>query len=118
MNVTWSRIAPVAASIVIIILIALLRAWSKTLAAITATMPINIVLALWIVYAAEGGDPAGVAQFTASMLRGVGATVVFLGAVWLAARAGWGLVPMLVSGYLAWGGTLALTFGLEHLLGR
>mgnify|MGYP002062972632 CR=1 FL=1 len=31
--------------------IALLRAWSKTLAAITATMPINIVLALWIALA-------------------------------------------------------------------
>jgi hypothetical protein len=118
MNGTWSRIAPVAASIVIIILIALLRAWSKTLAAITATMPINIVLALWIVYTAEGGDPAGVAQFATSMLRGVGATVVFLGAVWLAARAGWGLVPMLVAGYLTWAGTLALIFGLERLLGR
>jgi hypothetical protein len=73
---------------------------------------------LWIVYAAEGGDPADVARFTAAMLRGVGATAVFLGAVWLAARAGWGLIPMLLAGYLAWGGTLALIFGLEQLLGR
>ena len=116
-NLNWGQVGPVVVSIGIIVLIAVLRAYSKTLAAITATMPINIVLALWIIYAAEGADRATVVRFTESMLVGVGATVIFLGAVWLVARAGWGLVPMLLSGYLAWGVTLALIFGLRQLLG-
>ena len=115
MNVNWGQVGPVLISMGIIVLIAVLRAFSKTAAAITATMPINIVLALWIVYAAEGADQAAVVRFTESMLVGVGATVIFMGAVWLAARAGWGLVPMLLSGYLAWGLTLAVIFGLRQL---
>jgi len=117
MNLNWGQVGPVVVSIGILLLIALLRASSKTLAAITATMPINIVLALWLIYAAEGTDRAAIVRFTGSMLVGVGATFIFLGAVWLAARAGWGLVPMLLSGYLAWGATLALIFGLQQLLG-
>ena len=115
MNVNWGQVGPVLVSMGIIVLIALLRAVSKTAAAITATMPINIALALWIVYAAEGADPSAVVRFTESMFAGVAATAVFMGAVWLAARAGWGLVPMLLSGYLAWGVTLALIFGLRQL---
>jgi hypothetical protein len=118
MNIAWRQITPVAISILIIVLIAVLRAVSKTLAAVTATMPINIVLALWIVSAAEGGDQSDVIHFTESMLVGVGATAIFLAAVWPAARAGWDLVPMLLAGYLAWGMALVLIFGLRQVLGR
>jgi hypothetical protein len=118
MNETWRQIAPVAISILIIILIAVLRAWSKTLAAITASMPVNVVLALWIIYAAEGGDRATVVSFTGSMFVGVGATLMCVGAMWLAARAGWRLLPMFVAGYLAWGVTLVASMGLRQVLGR
>ena len=112
------RIAPVVVSIGIIILIAILRGFSKPLAAITATMPVTITLAFYIVYAAEGGDRAVMAQFSSSMLIGLVGTTVFLLVVWLASRAGWRIVPTLLTGYAAWGAWVALTFGIGHFLGR
>jgi hypothetical protein len=117
MGVAWGQIAPVAVSILIIIAIAGLRAASKTLAAITATMPLNIMLALWIISAAENGEKEAMIRFTESMLVGVGATLVCVAGMWLAARVGWELVPMIVVGYLAWGGFLVVTFVVGKVLG-
>ena len=69
MNETWRQVVPVLISIVILIVIAIVRASSKTLAAIISTMPVTIVLSLWIVYAAEGGDQASVVNYTRSMVN-------------------------------------------------
>lgn len=109
MNDTARQVLPVIISILILILIAILRAYSKTLAAITATMPVNIPLAIWIVTSTDGGsDQAQMSKFTGSLLVGLSATVIFTVALWLAARAGLGLVPMLAVAYLAWAGTLGV----------
>ena len=53
----WQKIIPVIVSIFIIIFIAVVRAYSKTFAAIVSTMPINIALSMWIIYSAEEGNP-------------------------------------------------------------
>ena len=50
MSPALRQILPVIVSILIIIAVAILRNYSKTLAAIFATMPINIPLSLWIIY--------------------------------------------------------------------
>ena len=106
----WQKIAPVAISILLIIAIAVARAYSRTFAAIVSTMPINITLALWIVASAEDQRPEVLPTFTGSLLRGIASTGVFVVVAWLAARAGWGLVPLLLIGYLAWGVSLGLIF--------
>ena len=116
MNATLQQILPVVVSILVIIAVAILQSVSKPVAAITATMPLGIPLALWIVYAAEKGDRGEVARFTGAMVPGLGATLVFTCALWLAARAGWSLVPMLAAGYLAWAGTLLITHLLRTIL--
>jgi hypothetical protein len=106
----WQKIAPVIISIVLIIAIAIARAYSRTFAAIVSTMPINIALALWIVASAEDRQPAALADFTGAMLRGIASTGVFVVVAWLTARAGWGLVPLLLISYLAWAASLGLIF--------
>ena len=117
MNDTLRRIGPVLLSIVIIIVIALLRERSRVLAAITATMPINVALALYLIYVAEGTDQAAVVDFVRSMVLGVTATLIWLLAVWLAARAGWRLPRLLLVGYVAWGIAIGAIFALQSLLG-
>jgi hypothetical protein len=112
MNDTTRQIAPVVISILVIITVAVLRSYSKTLAAITATMPINIPLALWIIYASDDSTSHDVTQFAAHLLGGLIATGAFTGVMWLAARAGWSLIPMLGVSYAAW----AITLGIEYLL--
>jgi hypothetical protein len=114
----WRQIAPVVISVLIIILVAVVRAYSKTLAAITATMPITVPLALWIVYVAEGGDQAAILHFTESLFIGVVATATCVVAMWLAAQAGWGLVPIIIVGYLAWGATWGVCISMRHVLSR
>jgi hypothetical protein len=111
-------VVPVLISIVIIILVAVLEKQSKLFAAIAATMPVGIPLALWIVYAANGGDPAIVRRFSLDMLLSILPTVAFLVAIWLAARAGLRLIPILLIGYAVWGlGTVLLVWG-QRLWGR
>ena len=110
MNDATRQILPVSISILVIVSIAVLRAHSKTLAAITTTMPLKIPLAVWIIYSAEGSGP--VPSFTGSLLVGMVATVIFAVVLWLAARAGMGILPMFGVAYLAW----AATLGVEYVL--
>jgi hypothetical protein len=117
-NETYRRIAPVLASIGIIIVIAVLRERSKALAAITATMPINITLALWIITASDGSDQETVVSFVRSMVIGIVGTLIWLLAVWLAARAGWTLPRLLVVGYLAWAIAIGAIFALQSAVGN
>jgi hypothetical protein len=117
MNGATRRILPVLASIAIIIVIAVLRDRSKALAAITATMPVSIALGLWIVYAGEGGDRDAVISFTRSMVLGIVGTASWLLAVWLGARAGWGLGRLLLVGYGAWALAISIVFVVQPLLG-
>ena len=102
MPIAWERVLPVIISIVIIITVAILRDYSKTLAAITATMPINVVLALWIVTGSET-DQTARTLFSQGLLIGIFPTVLFLFVTWLVVRSGWPLLPTIIVGYIAWG---------------
>jgi hypothetical protein len=102
MEIAWARVLPVVVSVVIIIGVAILREYSRTLATILVTMPINIPLGLWVVYAGEGGDAAVMQEFTQALFLNIWPTIIFLVIVWLAAKAGWGLVPMIAAGYAGW----------------
>ncbi len=106
----WQRILPVIVSIIIIIAIAALRSYSKTLAAITATMPVNVALTLWIVYSGENGDKANFAQFTRSLAQGIVPTTLFVLAAYLSAKAGWSIAQILIASYIVWAVGVGLMF--------
>ena len=110
-------VLPVLVSITVIILVAVLQRHSKLVAAITATMPLSAPLALWIVYASASGDRATVAQFSRGLLIGLIPTIGFMVTVWLAARAGLKLVPMILIGYGIWGIVLVLVVVMRRSLG-
>ncbi len=113
----WAAWTPVAVSIGVIILVAVLQRYSRTLAAITATMPLNIPLSLWVVSQASGEDRAAVASYMDGMLWGILPTVVFVFAAWLAVRAGWKLAPTIAVGYAAWAAAVAVFFGVRRWIG-
>lgn len=117
MEIAWHKILPVLVSIAIIILVAILREHSRTFAAIVATMPINVPLALWIVYSADGGDRLVMSQFTEALLINIWPSMVFLVIAWLLARAGWALLPMLLVAYLGWGVGLGVIFLVRQFFG-
>ena len=110
-------ILPVILSIAVIILVAILEKQSKLFAALTATMPLAAPLALWIVYSSNAGDKTVMSQFSLSLLLGVLPTLAFLVTVWLAARAGMKLVPMIVTGYGVWAAGAAIIYFLRNTLG-
>ena len=116
MQIEWRNILPVLISIGVIPMVAVLRNYSRTLAAITATMPINIPLALWIVYSAAPNDKAGMITFSEGLVIGLIPTFAFLLVVWLAARAELGLPAMIGGGYAAWGVCLGGLLLLQHVL--
>ncbi|MCS7089001.1 MAG: hypothetical protein NZL91_09935 [Thermoflexales bacterium] len=96
------KAVPVIASIFIILGVAFLRERSRTLAAILATMPINIPLGLWVLFGTGDYDPRAAALFVRALLPGLLATMVWVGAVWAALRLGWELLPAVVGGYGVW----------------
>jgi len=117
-------ILPVILSIIVIILVAILEKQSKLIAALTATMPLAAPLALWIVhrtaalvYSSNAGDKTAVSQFSLSLLLGLLPTFAFLIAVWLSARAGMKLVPMILTGYGVWGAGAMILYLLRDTLG-
>lgn len=116
MPIVWEKVLPVIVSIIVIIIVAILREYSKTLAAITATMPINIPLAMWLVYSTSENNPDGRFQFVEGMVLGIIPTVFFLIVTYFAARAGWALLPTLIAGYSAWGAALLFVFLLRRVL--
>jgi hypothetical protein len=117
MTIDWQRVLPVIASILIIISVAIVRQYSKALAPILATMPINIPLAMWIVYSGDPNDQAGMSQFIRDMSINMMPTLVFLVLAWLASRAGWELAPTIVLGYIGWGISLGALLLARRLLG-
>jgi hypothetical protein len=111
------EVIPIVLSIVVILLVAVLEKQSKLFAALTATMPLAIPLALWIVYSSNGGDKQVVSQFSLSLLLSFLPTLAFVIAVWFAARAGMKLVPMILIGYGVWGVGALILYLLRNTLG-
>ncbi len=118
MSISWERVLPVIISICVIIVIAIARQHSRTVAAITATMPINIVLAIWILSSGETSNPNNLIEFIEGLIIGLIPTFFFLFAVYFAAKAGWSLLPMLAAGYATWGIMLVIVLGIQSLLKR
>ncbi len=110
-------ILPVVFSVIVIILVAILEKQSKLFAALIAVMPLAAPLALWIVYSSNSGDKATVSQFSLGLMLGLLPTFAFLIAVWLAARAGLKLVPMVLTGYGVWAIGVTILFLLRNRLG-
>ena len=115
--INWAKTLPVIVSIGIIIAIAILRDYSRTFAAIVAVMPINIPLGMWILVAGQEQQSEALAQFSRAMLINFFPTVLFMLVAWQMARAGYGLLPTIIGGYLVWGLGLVLIFGLRAWLG-
>jgi len=114
----WQDVLPVVLSVIVLIVVAIVERHSRLVAAITAVMPLGAPLALWIVYSANGGDRTIVTEFNRGMLLGVLPTLGFIVAVWVCARLGMKLMPMLAVGYAVWAigvGVLALLRKLTGL---
>jgi hypothetical protein len=99
-------------SIVIIVVVAVLRERSRTAAAILATMPINMVLALWLVVGTPDATQGTLVTFIHSLLVGLVPSFIWLVVVYVAVRVGWTLAPAVVAGYVVWGGLTALAFSV------
>lgn len=117
MEIAWQRIIPVIVSILLIIVVAILRQYSKALAAVLVTMPLNVTLGLWIIFSGGDNDQVVHVDFARNLLVNIFPTVIFLIVVFIVVRAGWSLAPTLFAGYLAWGISLLLLLGLRQMLG-
>ena len=116
MSIDWSRVAPVLISIGIIILIAIIRQYSKTFAAIAATMPLNIPLGMWIVYSGSEDHQAAMADFSQAAAMNIIPTVIFLIVAWQLSKAGYPAVPTIILGYVAWAVCLGLIYLIRALI--
>jgi len=105
---------PVVASVVIIVLVAVVQGRSRELAALLAVMPLTVPLAAWIVFSASGRDYEQTAQFVRSMVAGYAATVLFVLACWYGLRQHWPFALVIGFAFAAWGALAAL----PHLIRR
>jgi positive regulator of sigma E activity len=115
-TIDWNRVLPVLISIGIIISVAILRQYSKTFAAIAATMPINVPLGLWIVYAGAPDPEASLREFSEAALLNIFPTVFFIIAAYFAARAGLAIIPTILIGYVVWAVSLGGIYLIRSLI--
>jgi len=107
-HLNLQKALPLVTSILIILLVAVLRERSRTLAAILGTMPINMPLVMWIVWSTPTSDQPIMVDFVRSLIIGMVPTVLWLAIVFLALRSGWNLWIALLYGYGAWAVLLAV----------
>lgn len=112
---TWQKALPVITSIGIILLVAALRDRSRVVAAIIATMPINVPLALWVVASGSNQDVLVTVDFMRSVLISLIPSTAWLVIVFLAIRAGWSLWLAIGAGYGMWVVLIAAMFWLGWL---
>lgn len=116
MSINWNKSLPVIVSIIIILLIAVLRQYSKTLSAIVATMPVNIPLGMWIIYAGEEDGQQALTEFSEALLLNIIPTIMFMLVAWQTTKLGWELLPTVGAGYVVWGiGLLGVLFIRQQL---
>jgi hypothetical protein len=96
------RVIPVAVSVLVIVVVAIVQERSRYLAATLAAMPLTAPLAMWIVFSASDGDQRQTADFVASMVMGFAASLVFIVACWLGLRQGWGFAMTLIVASAVW----------------
>lgn len=109
------KFIPVITSIVIILIVAVLREKSRTLAAIFGTMPINMPLAMWLVFTSSDQSPQNFTPFVSSLITGLFTSVAWLLVVYVLLRLGYGLLVAILGGYVVWGLLIALAFWLGYL---
>lgn len=110
-------VLPVIVSILVIITIALVQRQSKLVAAITATMPLNVVLGYWVVASASIDDQKAVIDFSQGMLVGIIPTMAFLLVLWLASRYGMKPFPALGLSYATWAVGIGIILVLRRIFG-
>ena len=106
---------PVVASVVIIVLVAVVQERSRDLAAILAALPLTAPLAAWIVFSASGGDHEHTAQFVRSMLAASVATVLFVIVCWYGLHQRWPFAVVMVIAFGAWGVLVAMPYLFRRL---
>ncbi|MFN8560611.1 MAG: hypothetical protein U0703_03025 [Anaerolineae bacterium] len=118
MSIDWSRVTPVIVSILVIIAIAIIRQYSRTFAAIAATMPINVPLGMWIVASGADDPRATMVEFNSALLLNIFPTVVFLIVAWQLSKAGFSVAQTIILGYVAWAVSLGLMFLARAIIAR
>ncbi len=116
MQIDWQRVAPVLVSIGIIILVAIVRTYSRALTVILATMPINIPLAMYIISSGNPEDKEGFADLVGGLIIGLIPTFFFLFIAYFAARAGWDIWQILIAGYIGWAVCLIIVLLAQRLI--
>jgi hypothetical protein len=116
--VDWSKVLPIIISVLVIVAVAVLRKYSPTFASIAAVMPINIPLAIAIVYA---GTPTTeqrdvMPTFTSGLAINLLPTFLFTIVVWRMFAMGYGLWAAIIVGYIIWAIGLAILFALRAWL--
>jgi uncharacterized membrane protein (GlpM family) len=96
------RILPVLASVIVIVLVAVIQERSRYLAAVLASMPLTAPLALWIVFSATKGDHQQTANFAASMVVGFIGALAFIVACWFGFSRHWSFNLVLSVGAVVW----------------
>jgi hypothetical protein len=110
------KVLPVVASVIIIVLVAIVQARSRELAAVLAVMPLTVPLAVWIVFSASGRDYQQTAHFVRSMIAGYLASVAFVVACWYGLRQQWPLPAVMVFAFGLWATLAALPYLIRRIL--
>jgi hypothetical protein len=88
--------------------VALISDRSNTLAGILSTAPINIPIALWIIWSKNASNYPDIELTSRSMLLGIISTACFIAVCWYGFSRRWSFALTIGAGYIVWA---AVAFG-------
>jgi hypothetical protein len=110
--VSLTRVYQLLLSMAVLTVIAFVGDRHRDLAGLLAAMPLQIPLAIWIMYSNTGGNLEQTAEFARAAFYGIIPTVIFCLAAWLALSRGLQLSRVYVVAYATWMVSLFVSYRL------
>lgn len=97
-----SKVYQLALSMLVLTLIALIGERHRGVAGFLAAMPVQIPLAIWIIYSSTGGSVDKTSEFARAALFGIIPTAIFRLAAWITLSRGIALSRVYLLAYGMW----------------
>ena len=108
-----TKLCQLGMAMVILVIVAFIGERYRNIAGLLTSMPLQIPLAMWIVYTSTGGQSEQTAQFARAAFYGIVPTAMFCLTCWLVLAKGWPFPRVVMTAYGVW---LVSTFISYELL--
>jgi len=109
---TTTKLCQLGLAMVILVTVAFIGEHYRSIAGIVTAMPLQIPLAMWIVYTSTSGNTSQTSEFARAAFFGIIPTGIFCLICWFTLSKGWSLARVLFLSYGVWFAAVLVSYRL------